>query len=239
MKLRVKYTKTGAVRFIGHLDVMRHFQKAIRRAKLDIAYTQGFSPHQILSFAAPMPLGMTSEGEYFDAEFVSAPDLADMMKRLNDTMPPEIQVTEICELPEKAKAAMAAVSSSDYVIYRHEEAEEDVTSKLALYCKALMEQPEILVTKKTKSKEELSNIRPLIYNLAPYDKTLHGDNRVGTENGIYMHLATGSVDNLKPELAIFALCEKAGVPYNRYDYMVHRLETYMEDPEDKRSLTTF
>ena len=61
MKLRIKYTKTGAVRFIGHLDVMRHFQKAIRRAKLDVAYTKGFSPHQIISFAAPMPLGMTSE----------------------------------------------------------------------------------------------------------------------------------------------------------------------------------
>ena len=69
MKLRIKYTKTGVLRFIGHLDVMRFFQKAIRRAKLDVSYTKGFSPHQIISFAAPMPLGMTSEGEYFDGEF--------------------------------------------------------------------------------------------------------------------------------------------------------------------------
>ena len=53
MKLRIKFNKYGPVRFIGHLDVMRFFQKAIRRAGIDVAYSQGFSPHQIMSFAAP------------------------------------------------------------------------------------------------------------------------------------------------------------------------------------------
>ena len=54
MKLRIKFKKYGPVRFIGHLDVMRFFQKANRRAELDVAYTGGFSPHQIMSFAAPL-----------------------------------------------------------------------------------------------------------------------------------------------------------------------------------------
>ena len=68
MKVRLKFSKYGALRFIGHLDVMRYFQKAIRRAGIDIAYSEGFSPHQIMSFAAPLSVGHTSSGEYFDIE---------------------------------------------------------------------------------------------------------------------------------------------------------------------------
>ena len=68
MKLRVKFKKFGAVRFIGHLDVMRFFQKAIRRAGLDIAYTGGYSPHQIMTFASPLGVGLESNGEYMDIE---------------------------------------------------------------------------------------------------------------------------------------------------------------------------
>ena len=62
MKLRVRFSKYGSVRFIGHLDVMRFFQKAIRRAEIDIAYTGGYSPHQIMTFAAPLGVGLTAEG---------------------------------------------------------------------------------------------------------------------------------------------------------------------------------
>ena len=62
MKVRVKYAKTGPLKFISHLDVMRYFQKSIRRAGLDIAYSTGLSPHEIISFAAPMPLMLTSAG---------------------------------------------------------------------------------------------------------------------------------------------------------------------------------
>ena len=69
LKVRIKFTKTGSLKFIGHLDVMRYFQKAFRRAEVDVAYSKGFSPHQLLSFAAPLGIGLTSEGEYLDAEF--------------------------------------------------------------------------------------------------------------------------------------------------------------------------
>ena len=57
MKVRIKFAKEGMMKFIGHLDIMRYFQKAIRRAELPIAYSGGFSPHMILSFAAPLGVG--------------------------------------------------------------------------------------------------------------------------------------------------------------------------------------
>ena len=66
MKVRVKFAKYGTLRFIGHLDVMRFFQKALRRAGVDVAYTTGFSPHQVMSFASPLGLGIDSFGEYMD-----------------------------------------------------------------------------------------------------------------------------------------------------------------------------
>lgn len=53
------------MKFIGHLDVMRYFQKALRRAGMDVAFSEGFSPHMIMSFAAPLGVGITSSGEYF------------------------------------------------------------------------------------------------------------------------------------------------------------------------------
>ena len=64
MKARIKFKKYGALRFIGHLDVMRYFQKVMRRAQIPIAFTGGYSPHMIMSFASPLGIGLTSEGEY-------------------------------------------------------------------------------------------------------------------------------------------------------------------------------
>ena len=66
MKIRIKFTKTGNMRFIGHLDILRYFQKLLRRAEVDVKYSEGFSPHPVMSFAQPLGLGDTSEGEYLD-----------------------------------------------------------------------------------------------------------------------------------------------------------------------------
>ena len=57
MKVRIKFSKEGPVKFVGHLDTMRYFQKAIRRANLPVAFSGGFSPHMIMSFAAPLGVG--------------------------------------------------------------------------------------------------------------------------------------------------------------------------------------
>ena len=86
MKVRVKFAKEGAMKFIGHLDIMRYFQKAVKRAGLDAAFSEGYSPHMIMSFASPLGVGITSTGEYFDLELKSASSSEEMVKRLNDAM---------------------------------------------------------------------------------------------------------------------------------------------------------
>ena len=99
MKIRVKFRKFGPIRYIGHLDVMRYFQKAIRRAEIDVAYTAGFSPHQIMSFAAPLGVGLESNGEYMDIECNSVTTSQDMIERLNRVGAPGIEVTGVKMLP--------------------------------------------------------------------------------------------------------------------------------------------
>lgn len=225
MNLRIKYEKTGVLRFIGHLDVMRFFQKAIRRAKLDVAYSQGFSPHQIISFAAPMPIGMTSEGEYFDGVFNSVTSTNDMMNKLNSVMPEGIKVHDIVLLPDDAKNSMSIVSASDYYIYKNEEAELNYVELLVDKLNEFKALPTINVIRKTKSKEEESDIKPFIYDIKLY------------KDGIYLLLASGSKYNLKPDSVVEAMCNYAGIEYNRYDYMVHRLETYMGEKNDLKSLS--
>ena len=81
MKIRIKFSKFGNMRFIGHLDTMRYFQKVMRRADIDIAYSTGFSPHQIMSFAAPLGVGLISEGEYLDIEVTSTESTEESLRR--------------------------------------------------------------------------------------------------------------------------------------------------------------
>ena len=102
MKVRVKWTKTGVLKFIGHLDVQRYFQKALMRAELPVSFSKGMSPHQIMSFAAPLGLGMTSEGEYADISFDWTYSSEEMLSRINAVMNEGISVLEFKEIDEKA-----------------------------------------------------------------------------------------------------------------------------------------
>lgn len=221
LKIRIKYAKTGVLRYIGHLDVMRYFQKAIRRAGLDVAYSQGYSPHQLITFAAPLGLGVTSEGEYFDAEMNSVTTSTDMVERLNQVMVSGMEIKDIVALREGAKTAMAVVSASDYLVRIREGYMEEAGGTRAFLSQVedFYAQDRIEVTKVSKTKETRLDIKPFIYDI-------HGQ-----EDSLYMLLSTGSVDNIKPELVMEAMCEFLGLEYRKPAVRVHRLETYMRNEQ--------
>ena len=98
MKLRMRFGKEGIVKFIGHLDIMRYFQKAFRRANVDITYSQGYHPHPCLSFASPLGVGLESRGEYLDMEVNSFDDLEAMKDAVNAQMVEGIVVYSISEM---------------------------------------------------------------------------------------------------------------------------------------------
>ena len=197
MKIRFKFRKQGNLRFIGHLDVMRYFQKVFRRAELDMAFSGGYSPHILMTFASPLGLGLTSDGEYMDAEFVTCPGKEELIARMNAVSVPELLVTDACLLPEKSQNAMASLKEADYTVRMREE-RAGSEAFFDTLCEWLA-RDEILIEKKAKKgKKEVStvNVRP----------RLHSYRR--TEGGISFRLDQGSESNLKPETILQAFLKE-------------------------------
>lgn len=219
MKVRIKFSKEGPVKFIGHLDVMRYFQKAIRRADIDIAYSSGFSPHQIMSFASPLSVGHTSSGEYFDVELHSVPDKEELIRRLNDVMVEGIRILDAAVLEEGAGNAMAQVAAADYLVTFRDKGALPGDWKERLL--AFFDQPSILVQKKTKKGEKEIDLKEGIYKLEIQDE------------GICLLLDAGSGSNIKPGFVLETFFEREGIPLPEYPFQIHRQETYLKG-EDGR-----
>ena len=153
-KLRLKFSKNGPIKFIGHLDVMRYFQKAIRRADIDVKYSEGFSPHQVISFAQPLSVGATSDGEYMDMTVNSMVSTKDIMDRLNNVLNEGIKILAITELSERDEKAMTASFAARYRLNFRENIRPDFDwcSKFEEY----LSQDKLPAMKKTKSGEKRS-----------------------------------------------------------------------------------
>ena len=232
MKTRMRFVKCGSMKFIGHLDCMRFFQKAIRRAKLDVAYSKGYSPHQLMSFASPLGVGVTSDGEYIDVEFYSLPDLSmlELVTYLNQFMTDEIFVTDIEIMPDGFKNSMSLLIAADYMVVEKEAGVflENWQEKWLSF----MEQQEIVIEKKTKKSVKEVDIKPHIlawdFSMDAFAEkngenygTLHCDYE---GNSLFMRLTSGSETNIKPELvmqAFYAFCESELEPYS---YQIHRMQ---------------
>lgn len=223
MKARIKFSKAGTMRFIGHLDLMRYFQKAFRRAELAIAYTEGFSPHPIMSFASPLGLGITSEGEYLDIQVTEELSPKEMTARMNAQMNEEIRVLSYTPLTDGAKTSMAVFDSASYLVC-HREGYPEIPA-FAEAMQRFLEQDTIMVTKKTKRSEKEMDIRPFIFK-AEYDFTEYDREIVMGAPMVMLHLQAGSVTNIKPELVMEAFCRFTGQEYNPYAWQIHRLDMF-------------
>ena len=116
MKVRIRFKKEGVMKYIGHLDVMRYFQKLLRRSDIPVAYSQGLSPHQIMSFAMPLSTGLESDGEYVDIEITERMTSKEAIERMNSNNVEGIRILSFKELPTGAKNAMASISAADYEV---------------------------------------------------------------------------------------------------------------------------
>ena len=214
MKARIKFRKNGVMKFIGHLDIMRYFQKAIRRAEIPIAFTSGYSPHMIMSFANPLGVGLTSDGEYFDIELTESIASKEAVRRLNEQMVDGMEIVSFMQIPDDKKSkGMSIVAGADYLSsVKNGSLPEDLAEKL----EAFYAQNEICVVKKTKKSEKEVDIRPMIYKLECRD------------GKIYMRVAAGSVQNLKPELVTEAFVRYLGMNAEEVTFTHHRLETFAE-----------
>ena len=154
MKLRIKFSKQGPVKFIGHLDLMRYFQRAVRRAGIDIKYSEGFNPHQIMSFGAPLRVGLTSNGEYMDIEVNAIESCEKLAKRLNEEMAKGIRILDCKRLSDNAKNAMSLVTAADYSVTFREGKKPKQPEEFFRRFSLFVQQEQILTVKKSKSGEK-------------------------------------------------------------------------------------
>ncbi len=216
MKIRIKFSKYGTMKYIGHLDMMRFFQKAIRRAGIDVKYSEGFSPHQIMSFAAPLGIGMESKGEYMDIEVCSMTSTQDMKEALARVMVEGVDIISVSVLPDNAKNAMASVAAASYLLQRKEG--DYPVNDLAEKLQAFLALEAIPYTKETKKSVVELNLKEGIYELA-----------ADGSNAIRMMVNASSSGNIKPGMVMEAFCSFAGVEIPAGSYQIIKLETYTEN----------
>ena len=213
LKARIKFRKYGCMKFIGHLDVMRFFQKVMRRADIPIAFSGGYSPHMIMSFAQPLGIGLTSDGEYLDIELTEPIDSKEAVARMNAVSVEGIEMVSMVQISEEKKASgMTITAASDYQVFllesgKSSDVRRNIPSEWKESWEEFLSQEQILVWKKS---EKEVDIKPMIYGSEI------------KEEYIYLYLATGSEQNLKPDLVMETFLKYIGqedVPlfYNRLD----------------------
>ena len=214
MKIRVKFAKFGTLKYIGHLDVQRFFQKCVRRAQIDVKYTTGFSPHQVMSFAQPLGIGLESNGEYMDLEINTFTNSDDFVKRLNAASVEGIEILSVQVLPEGSKNAMASVAAAGYTIRFREgrSPKEGWQERL----KTFLDSKSILIMKETKKSTLEIDLKPGIY-----------DYKI-KEDSIYLLVNASSAGNIKPAMIIDAFLNANNETIPENALIITREDTYTD-----------
>ena len=113
-RLRLRFRKGERVRHISHLDVLRYWERAIRRAGLPLLYSEGFTPHPKIAFAAPLPLGFTAEGEVMEVTLEERVPVESFAARLHEQTAPEMDFTDVREVGLGLPAPQTLTRWADY-----------------------------------------------------------------------------------------------------------------------------
>ena len=187
MYIRFQFRRGDDLKFIGHLDILRLFERVFKRSGLPIAHSQGFNPRPQIVLGQPMPLGLTSDGEFADVELTDRIEPGQFLQIMNNALPPGIRLMDAKEKKNPSNL-MGQISAASYRIgFKAPEGldlQKLITDVLAT--------DTILVMKKTKSGEKDKNIRPFIYQLAGIYETGSGFFEV--------LLGAGQDDNIRPDL---------------------------------------
>lgn len=209
-RLRIQFSKFGPLRFVGHLDLARTWERTLRRANIPLEYTRGYNPRPRLQFASALPLGLSSACELMDIWLTEALDLDDpehWIERLNATCPTGLRVETLGEVPIKAPALPAQVRQAEYEITLRE---SSITpEELGKRAKALLAQPAIVRERRGKTYD----LRPLIHDLH-----LDADGR------LIARLSTGEKSNARADELVDAL------GLELHEVRVHRTHLLLEEP---------
>ncbi|MDD4189130.1 MAG: TIGR03936 family radical SAM-associated protein [Eubacteriales bacterium] len=206
--LRCKYTRGEEVKFISHLDLLRVFERAIRRAGLPIEHSAGYNPRPKIVFALPLPVGVTSDGEYADITLAGEYSSDDFIRTLNAELPQGIKLTAVESITQSKHSIMSEVESAKYELKADYEGQIEQVREII---SAIMSKHDIIVEKNTGSGTKSINIRPLIKEMSVREQNSKEILRCDkTGLVIDLHVNAGSRENLRPDLAANMLEEMSG-----------------------------
>lgn len=167
MKLLLRLEKGEKVKYISHLDMQRLFQRALRRAKLPCAYSQGFNPHMLVSFACALPVGVCSKAEYAEVVLERFVPPTECMARLNEVLPDGVKILNACEPKDTDPTVGSVIALAEYSFMLKDSG--SVQDKLD----SMLKKEEILIEKKTKKGFATVNVRNMIHSVKQKDNMLY------------------------------------------------------------------
>ena len=201
----LEFQKGDIVRHLGLLDLQRTMQRALRRSGLPIAYSKGFSPHIVMSFASALSSGIPGDAELLDVGLDGDVTQQQCLEAMNRVLPPSLAVTRIRLVDDRYPKLGAALQQAQYRITLRGGGARAVAEAID----GFLAQEEIMALRKTKKSETMVNIRPMIHELtAAYDG--ERDSAVLNARVSFVEAAT-----LKPDLLMEALCAYAGAQPER------------------------
>jgi radical SAM-linked protein len=191
-RLRVTFTRDVTLKYIGHLDMAKAWQRILRRADWPLAYSEGFNPQPKITFAAALPVGCTSEHEVMDAVLSPALEIEAARARLERALPPGIKLRSIEPVVLNAPALQTQLLSTEFEIVVEEPAAiAALPDRVREFCEAT----EVMRERRGKT----YNLRPLVQSLAievEPDRAVIRSSLQGTESG------TGRPDELIAALGV-------------------------------------
>ena len=210
-RLRITFAKTQAMQYTGHLDLHKTWERTLRRARLPLAYSEGFNQHPKIQLGAALPLGFTSECELVDVWLETPQDLADARAALEKAAPPGLSLLEVREMPARSPAVQTLVAAAEYrVIVPASGEARTLAERLA----ALLAAPDIKRTRRGKEYD----LRPLIEALSVVASDEKG-------HALVMRLAAREGATGRPEEVVEAL----GYPATSAIY--HRQRLFLTDAQ--------
>jgi radical SAM-linked protein len=164
MRILITFSKLGALRYTGHLDLHKLWERAARRAELPLAYSQGFHPQPKMNIAAALPLGFSSRCEVLDMRLEHEISLDGLREKLQGTLPTGIQVTNVESIDERAPTLQTQVLSAEYEVSLagpSTSLRTDFASEVKRKIEALLKSESIIRTRRGKEYD----LRPLIEGL--------------------------------------------------------------------------
>ena len=217
--IRVKYKKEDEMIFISHLDLQRLLQRAFRRAKINLSYSEGFNPHPKMSYGNALSLGVESQGEYVDIEIEDDIEVKEFLERINEQLPDGIKFVKGQEIDPKTPSLSSIIVYGEYIFNIDLEvplSKEFVKSRVLNFVKS----KEIIITKKNKKGKKVEvDIRPMIRN---FELVSLDDNRVTFVSTI----ATGSKANLNINILIPQILDMLNLDMDPREVGVLRRDLY-------------